>query len=157
MAGDAAQRFAELARALREAADTGLKRELNAAINDAVKPLAAEVRSVEHLKKYLPDPYAEIFAEDLTVLTSRRTGQAAGVIVRAKGKRRDRHVARREQGILWHPVYAQGPRESWRWAFQRVEPGFFGDVMERSSPQVRAGIEKALDRVTRELYRFTRG
>ncbi len=157
---DAAQEFRELARALREVGETGLRRELFKAISDAAKPVAKRIGDVEHLKPYMPDRYAEILAEDLTVSILKRTGTAPGVRLRAKGRRKSRHVSRLERGIITHPVFADPAKErkEWHWVYQILErPHFFSDPARESGPQVRAEIGRALDRVTRQLFRYTRG
>lgn len=165
----AALEFQELARALREAGETGLRRELYQAVNEAAKPFAATVRSVEHLRPYMPDRYAEILAEDLAVTILKRTGTAPGVSLRAKGRRRSRHVARLNEGILTHPVFGTEEQEAravmaglghgrgWTWVSQDIRPRFFDDPAQDLGPEARRQIEAAVQRITDRIYRFTRG
>lgn len=161
----AALEFQELARALREAGETGLRRELYQAVNEAAKPFAATVRSVEHLRPYMPDRYAEILAEDLAVTVLKRTGTAPGVSLRAKGRRRSRHVARLNQGIITHPVFGRPEAEAlavshgrnWTWVYQNIRAGFFSDPARDLGPEARRQIEAAVRRITRHIYRFTKG
>lgn len=157
---DAAVEFEALARALKDAGEKGLKRELYKAINDAGQGLAKQVKDVEHLKPYMPNRYAEILAEDLTVIISKRLGTAPGVTLRAKGRRKWRHVRRLNQGILTHPVYGTEAQElaatahgrGWTWDTQEIHPRFFDDPVAASGPEVRRQIEAALHRVIAKIY-----
>jgi hypothetical protein len=145
---DAATEFEALARALKDAGEKDLARELRKGINDAAKPLAQQVQNVEHLKPYMPNRYAEVLAGDLAVTISQRTGTIPGVTLRARGRRRYRHVARLNQGILTHPVF--GDRRVWR--SQDIRPRFFDDPVAASGPQVRDQIAAAVRRVISKIY-----
>jgi hypothetical protein len=166
LVADPAVEFAALATALREAGETGLRRELYKAINDTARPLAREIGDVEHLKPYLPDRYAEVLAGDLAVRISKRTGTDPGVFIRALGRRRNRHVARIEQGILRHPVFGTEAQiaahlaaggsgahgRAWTWVSQDIRPGFFADPVGRVGPEMSRQIQAAVQRVIRRIY-----
>ena len=151
----AAQEFAELARQLKLVGADELHAELYKAINDAAKPLAREIGSVQNLDPYLPNRYAEILAEDLAVQISKLTGTNAGVNLRARGRRRYRHVRRLNEGYLTHPVFgrpeaeamASGHGRGWTWVTQNIRAGFFTIPTERSAPQVRDQILSAMHRI----------
>jgi hypothetical protein len=167
---DAAVEFQALARALTDAGETGLKRELYKAISDTARPLAREIGDVEHLKPYMPDPYAAVLASDLAVRISKRTGTNPGVFIRALGRTRNRHVERIEQGILRHPVFGTeaqlarflaiprsqraraGHGRGWTWRDQDVRPGFFADPVDRAGPEMRRQIQAAVRRIIRKIY-----
>lgn len=136
---------------LREAGDEGkgLRRELLKAVTQAAKPLAAEVKSAEHLRSYLPDPYADTLAADLSVTTSKSTGRNPGIAVRAKGRRKKRKVIRLDAGILSHPVF--GNRERWVEQRSHVRAGFFTDPAERAAPEIRRQVLGAMREVGRKL------
>ncbi len=168
-AGDAAHEFTLLARALRDAGATGLRKELYQACNDAVRPLGRRIADVEHLKPYMPDRYAEILAYDLAIQVSKRTGAGAGVTLRMKGRNRKRHVSRLNAGILTHPVFGKQAHEDaaimagkghgrgWTWVDQKIHPAFFDDPVNENGPVVKAEIEKALRRITDRIEASTRG
>lgn len=151
---DAAVEFEALARALKEAGETGLRNELYKAINDAAQPLVREVRDAGHLRPYLPNRYAQILAEDLAVQISKRTGTDPGVSLRAKGRRHARQVSRLNRGIITHPVFASPlkTRREWDWVTQNVRPRFFDDPVRQSGPQVREQIVAAVKRIKRRIY-----
>jgi hypothetical protein len=160
----AAERFAELARALREAGETGLRKELYKALSDATKPLAAEIRSEANLKPRMPDRYAEILAADLSMRVLKNAGKNPSVSLRVKGRVRGRHVTRLNRGILTHPVFGTEAQEAlamrhgagWAWVSQDIAPGFFDSPVERAGPQVREEVARAVRRVIDHIYRFTR-
>ncbi|MBO0813568.1 MAG: hypothetical protein J2P30_00205 [Actinobacteria bacterium] len=158
---DALTEFEALARALKEAGETGLRRELTKAFQDAARPLARRIASEENLKPLMPDRYAEILAEDLAITISQRTGATyPGVYLRAKGRTRSRHVKRLNEGILTHPVFGRPEAEAaasahgrgWTWVSQKIRPGYFDDPVRASGPEVRRQIEAALRRVIDKIY-----
>lgn len=154
--GDGAEQFAALSRGLKEAGETGLRRELYKAINDAAKPIAREISSIEHLKRYLPDRYAAVLADDLACTVSKLTGKDPGISIRARSRARSRRVRLLDAGLINHPVYAQGERETWRWANGQtggMRPGFFTDPAEKAGPDVRSAILQAMSDTARKITR----
>jgi hypothetical protein len=156
---DAAVEFAALARALKEAGETGLRKELYDGINEAAKPVVDQIKALPHLRDYMPDRYADVFAGDLKVTTSKRTGTEPGVTLLGRAPtlgRGGRKIAQRNAGVITHPEFAQAgtPRRSWRWRTQTagMRPGFFDDPVERAGPEVRRQIEAALRRVIDRIY-----
>lgn len=162
---DAATEFEALGRALKEAGEKDLARELRKGINDAASDLKAQVQDVEHLKPYMPNRYAEILAEDLAVVISQRLGTTyPGVYLRAKGRTRSRHVSRLNQGILTHPVFGteaqelsakasgRGHGRGWTWVSQDIRPRYFDDPVAASGPQLRDQIAAAVRRVIEKIY-----
>ena len=154
----AAQDLAVLARNLRDAGETGLRRELQAAIRDAAATIPPVVRA--ELPQRLPDRYAAVLDPDLDMGSSTRTtGTEIGVsvYVRPRGRKK-RKLPRLDTGILWHPVFGSYlvPRRQWEWAEQglpSVQPGFFSDPVEDAAPRVRADMIAAIGRVDDELWR----
>lgn len=158
---DAAVEFQALANALREAGETGLKNELYKAISDAAQPLAADIQNLTHLRALMPDRYADVFASSLKVSTYKRpTGTEPGVTLVAKAPtagRGGRKVRQRDLGNLVHPIFATGPRTSWRWVTpddgrKGITPGFFSGPVAKAGPAVRDQIEQAIKRVRDKIY-----
>ena len=148
----AARDFRDLARNLRYIGEEGLRKELYQAISDAADPLVQEIENLPHLQAYMPDRYADVLAKDLKVSVHKRTGTDPGVTVMGRAPtfgRGGRKVAQRDTGIIWHPVFAQGPRRSWRWKLQTagMRPGYFTGPAERSGPRVREAIIAAIKRI----------
>jgi hypothetical protein len=141
--------LAAVAKALREAGDGGLVRELSRAIGDAVAPLPDRIRA--GLKPHLPDPYAEVIDADLKVRRSTSTsGEEARVTVLASTSGiKKRKLRQLDDGFLFHPLY--GDRR--HWYEQRVTPGWFTGPVEDAAPQVRDAIEAALDDVAEKAAR----
>lgn len=151
-----------LSQRLKEAGETGLRRELYKAINKAGEDLVTEIGNVEHLKPYLPDHYAETLAADLSVKVYKRGGQDAHVTLRAESHRpRKRKLAPLdEQGKLVHPVFGKGGggagnplRKDWVWKaqFSHVRRGFFTDPVEKAAPAVRKKILAAMHETKRKI------
>ena len=155
---DAATEFAALAYALREAGETGLKRELDKALNDAAQPVARVIGREDHLKAFMPDRYARVLAPDLKVTVRKRSaGDNPGVSIVASAptvggspSRRGRNIPRLNRGILAHPVF--GNRDHWEYQSDGVTRGFFDRPVEAGRPVVRRQIEDALARVRAKIY-----
>ena len=146
-----AQEFAALARRLREAGETGLRRELYAAISDAVRPLGAEIRNAGHLRGYMPDRYAGVLAGDLSVTTTKRTGRDPGVQIRAQGREHKRKVILLNKGLIQHPLF--GNRKRWFTQAAGMNVGFFTDPVERAAPRIRAAVVGAMDDVAQKIMK----
>lgn len=146
--------FAALSKRLKEAGETGLRRELYKAIDKSARDLTSQIKSTQHLKPYLPDPYAEVLAADLSVRIYKRSGRDPHLTVRAEGRTKKRKLAQLdERGLLVHPVFGRGARRDWTWRpqFRSVRPGFFSDPVERAAPAVRKQIEAAMRETARKL------
>jgi hypothetical protein len=150
-----AQAFQILATHLREAGETGLRRELTKAVNDAAKPATDLIKNVSHLRAYMPDRYADVLAQDLQVTTHTRIG-GGGVTVNARAPtigRGGRKVRQRNQGRITHPLF--GDKQRWYEQTAGMEPGFFDDPLERAAPQIRDSLLEAMHRVADEITRRT--
>jgi len=154
----AARDLAELAGNLREIGETGLRRDLLAAIRHAADSIPPAVR--RELPERLPDRYAAVLDPDLDMGSSvRTTGTDVGVWEYARPRgRKKRKLPRLDAGILWHPVFGSYlvPRRQWEWREQgppSVLPGFFSDPVEDAAPRVRADIQAAMDRLNGEVWR----
>jgi hypothetical protein len=151
-----ARELAELARDLRTVGDEGLAAELRDGMNRAVAPVPGEIRA--RLPEYLPDPYAEVLAGDMTIRVSNRV-RAGGQTVRITAPERgSRLVARRRlldlnRGVLKHPLF--GNRR--HWYAQAVRPLFFDEPIEQNAPRIRQEIEDALERVKDKIYAGVHG
>jgi hypothetical protein len=152
VSGPGPYQLRKLSARLREAGKEGqgLRRELYKAINQAAKPLAAEIRNSGHLGSYMPDRYAAVLAGDLAVTATKSTSKNPGVAIRAKGRRHKRKVIQLDNGILKHPLY--GNREHW---FEQVRGkmrrGFFTDPAERAAPGIRDQVVAALHETGKKI------
>ena len=152
---DAATEFAALAYALREAGETGLKRELYKALDDAARPVAEVIGGENHLKEFLPDRYAGVLRPDLKVSARKRsTGENPDVTIiattRQLGGVQRRRIRRLNAGVLAHPLF--GNRKRWYDQTGGVTAGFFDRPVEEARPAVRSQIEDALARVRNKIY-----
>jgi hypothetical protein len=135
--------FAALSRRLKDAGETGLRRGLYKAINDAAKPITREIKDPVHLRPYMPDKYAATLAADIVVSTvGKGSIRNPGVQIAARGRAKKRKVAKLNAGIITHPLF--GDREHWYFQLRGMKSGFFDDVCEKSGPQVKKEILAAM-------------
>lgn len=148
MAG--AEDFARLARRLKDAGETGLRRELGKAISDAVKPFEATISAAPYLYPYMPDRYADVLAADLRVTTTRHAGATAyGVAIKVQGRLHNRQVQRLNAGVIRHPVF--GDNENWKTQTRGMRPGFFTDATKAAAPGIRAKVTAAVHDVGQKI------
>lgn len=134
---------------LREAGEEGqgLRRELFKAINEAAKPLAAEVQDVNHLDAYLPNRYAATLAADMTVGTQKKFGKNPSVAIRARGRAHRRKLKQLDDGTLHHTLW--GNRQ--HWYRQHVQPGFFSEAARQQAPAIRDQVLGAMAETGRKI------
>jgi hypothetical protein len=142
--------FARLAQRLKDAGETGLRRELTQAINDSVKPFADEINAAEYLRPYMPDRYAETLAGDLRVSTVKQASASAyGVSVKVQGRLHRRQVQTLNRGLLRHPLF--GERERWFTQTGGMKPGFFDDATAAAKPEIRQQVIDAINSVADKI------
>lgn len=156
MADPGAADLYRLAARLREAGKEGqgLRRDLFKAIEDAAKPIADKISSLEHLEPYLPNRYAVILAGDLKVSASKSFSGDPRVRLVAKGRQHKRKVVLLNDGFINHPVYPRGPRRLWHWQNRQtggMRPGFFTQAAEEARPEVRDRVMAALTETVRKI------
>ncbi len=151
--------FADLSARLKEAGETGLRRQLYKRINEAAEDLSDELQDPEHLYPYMPNHYADTLAADLKVRILKRSGRDPHLTLTAEGRAHKRKVIQlNDRGVLVHPVFGRGGsgdknpfRKDWVWReqFRSVRQGWFSDPVERAAPPIRAKIQQAM-RETRD-------
>ena len=137
----------------------GIPVEWDKALDDAAADVEDQIRDIGHLRDYMPDRYADVFAEDLRLIVSKRTtGTEPGVRLQGSAPTRvgsrGRKIRERNMGLLTHPVFPQGPRRTWTWRTQTggMRPGFFDDPVDRAGPVLRDQIGQAVRRVRDKIY-----
>ena len=149
MAG-AAREFADLAKNLREVGETGLRRELFQAIDDAAEPVADLIGSTVNLEEHLPSGYVAAFSASLQVTTHKTTaGQDPGVTVLVRAPtlgRGGRKVRQRNAGVITHPVF--GNRERWETQTRGMSAGFVDGPAQKLGPDVQRKVLEAVHRIT---------
>lgn len=155
---DGSAQLRDLAARLKAAGSEGrgLRRELQAALEEAAKPLAAKIASAEHLRPYLPDRYAEVLAADLGARVVSVLGGDPRVQVRVKARERARKVILLNDGFINHPKWPRGPRDRWNWQTRQtggMRPGFFDDPCRDERPEIRDKVMQALAETARKITR----
>lgn len=150
MAGldDAASELESIARHLREIGEVDLVRELTRRMRDAAATVPDQVR--QGLAPHLPNRYAATLDGDLRIGTSVRTSDRnPGVSLTGTARAKARRLRDLDAGQLSRPLW--GNREHWR--TQAVTPGWFTGPAEDATPQVRAGINRALQDIEAKATR----
>lgn len=135
-----------LARRLKEAGDGKLRSELLRSIRAAAKPAIPDIEASALAN--LPRRgglAARVAAQAFAVRTS-LTGTGGRVSLVGRGMKELRDI---DSGRLRHPLF--GNRDVW--IQQDVKPGFFTDPIEAKAPDIRTGIERAINRVAGEIGR----
>lgn len=139
-----AEKLHVLARALRDAGDKELQRELYRGLNRSVRPLRQDVKNA--IPDHLPGRYAAELSRELSIRTRRRSGGANPAIYLV-GSAKTRDIASLNRGRLRHPLF--GNRR--HWYDMRIKPGFWTDTLERGAPRVRRELVVVLNDVARKI------
>ena len=156
--GPGREQLRALAERLKEAGSEGqgFRRELMKQIDEAARPLARQIASLDHLKPYMPDRSAAVLAADITVTSQKIfAGSSPRVSVRCRTRGEHRRKVRLlDSGRINHPVFARGPRQDWDWWNGQtggMVPGFFSDPCREATPQIREKVLEALTETARKI------
>jgi hypothetical protein len=148
--------FVKLSKALKEAGEKGLRKELHKTVQSAAKPLIPKIRAAAREVPGSGGIGAHYGKKSYRAQT--RTGQkSAGV--RIVGPKTDPRVD--AQGRVAHPVFgrkgkaANGGKNT---VVQKVPAiqGFFSETLEGSAPQIRADFVQAFNDFTDRIVRGAR-
>lgn len=138
-----ADEFLRLSKSLKAAGQTGLRKELNKAMQAAAKPLIPKVKAAAAATLPKRGGLAQRVARK-PYRVQVRTGEAtAGVRITAA-----KIDPRIDEGRLFHPVFGRKPG-----VVQSVTPGYFSDTMSESGPAVRDDLAQALEDFAGSLLR----
>lgn len=145
-----AEQFLALSKALKAAGRTELRKELNAELRKAGKPLIERTRAAARESLPRRGGLADLVAREpqrIQVRTGARTAGVRVVVGRRRGGARSTN-----QGSVRHPVFGGS-----QWVTQSVTPGWFDSTLERDAPGIaRPAIEAALERVARKVVEEAR-
>ena len=145
---EGAEKFAILAKALRQFGEKDLRKELYAGLNRAVKPLTAHVK--ESTPQFLPTRYAKELSKSLRVKQRRRAGKDPAIFLVGSAKTRkgkERDLTSLNRGRLRHTLF--GDRRNWY--DQSVRPDWWDAPIQEDIDDVRREVEKALDNAAQKL------
>ena len=149
-----------LAERLKEAGDEGkgFRRELMGKLDEAAQPIVKKITSLEHLKPYMPDRYAEVLAEDVWAGAQKIFSRNPRVSIRCRTRgERKRKVKLLDAGFINHPIWPDHrPRDEWDWMNRQtagMEPGFFTDPCKDAAPDIREKVLQALTETDRKITR----
>lgn len=150
-----AEDFLKLSKALKEAGNKGVRRELNKGLQDAVKPLLPG--AAERLAAALPSGL-QGRGRRVKQVVQVKTGRDPGVTVAVRyGKRgsgglgaSNAQLANR-QGLIRHPLY--GNREKWFSTKAPGTQGWFDDYWREHAREALPASEKAMQHVIDKIVR----
>lgn len=140
-----AEKFEKVAKALKQAGDKELRKELYSSINRATKPMRANAK--KSAERNLPRAGGLNKRVARARMSTRRvTGKNPGVKIVAKGMDQ---LALMDSGMVRHPVWGNRGR----WVNQPIPDaeGWFSKPMEDGKPEAAREIVHALDGVAKKL------
>lgn len=140
-----AEDFYRLSKALKQAGEIELRKQLNKALRDAAKPLIADTRDAA--RKNLPHRggLADLVAKGPIRVQVRTGAKTAGVRIVGKGQ----GLRGADRGKVRHPVFGHRGK----FVTQDVPPGWFTETLQEKAPKVRPAIDQALQAVADIIVR----
>jgi hypothetical protein len=144
---EGADKLSKLAKALKQAGDKELSKELYSALNRATKPMRAEAKKSAEARLPRTGGLNRRVAK-ARLSTRRRAGRNPGVRIVATGMDQ---LEQMDKGQVRHPVY--GKRD--RWVLQLIPDakGWFTEPMEEGAEDVRREILASIDEVAKKIER----
>lgn len=149
-----ADQIARAARTLR-AADKTQRREFYRAIQRGTKEVHADMQSAARTDLPQRGGLAAAVAASRFSTRTRTGPNTAGVRIVVAGKK-VRDVRSINRGRVRHPVHPTGPRSTWTWVNQAIEPGVFDRPFLAAAPQVRRDLIEAMETVVKDIARGSR-
>lgn len=140
--------LARVARALKDAGDKDLRRELLRGINRALKPAKQAVKDAARAELPQRGGLAAEVAASKIGSSTRTSGRNPGV--RITGKKSGRDLRSIDRGRIRTPWGRKGPNA---WKDQAVKPGFFSETLAEQAPRVRREVVDVLEDVARKIAR----
>jgi hypothetical protein len=141
--------FRQAAKALNEAGDKTLRKEVYGAFRRAVKPLGESVIAVGSAQLPRRGGLAARVAASKVGQSNATTGKNPAVSMSIRS-REGYNLKAMDAGILRHPVFAQ-PGQKRVWAQQSIRALAFTTPFEAGAPAVRDEVMKALQAVADDI------
>jgi hypothetical protein len=141
-----ARDFLTVSKALKDAGETGLRKEFHRTVRDAAKPLPKKVKQSARDRAPKEGGLNEALAKKPVRVQTRTGAKTAGV--RIVGTKVDPRI--NDLGRIQHPVFGRKPP-----VIQYVPrlKGYFEDPLKESGPEVQAAVVEAMNGFTRRLLR----
>lgn len=137
--------LAQAARALKDAGDGELRKELMRRVRDAAKAAVPDIREAARSKLPKSGGLADRVASQAYAVRASYAASGATVRVTGSGMKGLRAI---DAGQVRHPVFGRDD-----WVSQQVEPGFFSETLDGHAPKVRQEIENAVDDIRHRIDR----
>lgn len=148
------EELAALARELKDAGETGLRKELYQGLGRAGKPMKAAAKAGALAELPKEGGLAEEIAASRFSVRNSLLGRNPRITITGKGREndagREHDLRAMDRGRIRHPRF--GHRKG-KWYTQIVRPGWFTETMEKASPAAREELQKAVDSILRKLGR----
>lgn len=142
-----AEQLGRLARAIRQAGDKDLQRELASGLRRAVRPMQREFKQVAGQVLPYRGGLAEFVVAGMRFRSKVSVGKSPRVRITASLPGHDLDAMNR--GRLRHPTF--GHRDGAHWVTQEIRPGFWDDAGTLAAEDARKEIDKAVDIVAAKL------
>lgn len=141
-----------LARRLKDAGETELRKELLRGIRASNKATILKIRESALANLPRRGGLAELVAKSQIGTRASLSGSKVGVRIRGLNKS-VRGLNSMNAGAIRHPVFADGEksRDEWTWVNQRVTPWFFTKPIEHDLPHIRTSIQRVMADVARKI------
>jgi hypothetical protein len=143
---EGAEQLARLSKQLKDAAAKDLQKELNQAINRALKPVKADIRASAATTLPKRGGFAKQVARSRITTRKRTSAKAAGIRLVASNTISLYHP---DKGEIRHRK--GGDINAGK--VQRINPGWFTKPAEAANPKVQAEIVQAMDTIARKIVR----
>lgn len=143
-----AEQFSRFGKALKQAGETDLRKELTAGIRKGAKPLVPKAKAAARAKLPKAGGLNDLVAKEPYRIAV-KTGRTPGVSIVVGKKRGGAQATNR--GVVRHPVY--GNKSVYVNQPVPQAEGWFDDEMTKEAPSVLPDIEQAVQRVIDEVVR----
>jgi hypothetical protein len=148
-----AEELEALARRLKAAGGTELRKELLRGIRNSSKGTIEKIRASARSELPSSGGLAALVAGSKIAARTRTSGASAGITIVGTGKN-VRSLRSLNEGKLRHPVFARAEnRKHWAWVSQSVRPHWFDKPVEDDLPHIRTAVEKVMSDVARKIER----
>lgn len=139
-----AEQFLALSKRLKNAGETGLRKELNKALRNASKPLTLKTKAAARAKLPTRGGLAALVAGEPQRVQVRTGAGTAGVRIVVGKKGGGARAA--DAGLIRHPVFGTSTIVT-----QSVTPGWFSETAQDQAPQIRDDVATVLEDFTRKV------
>lgn len=141
-----ADELAKVARRLKDAGETELRKEMLRGIRTAAKPVVPDIKASARDRLPKAGNLNDVIARSKIGVRTRLAGEKVGVRIRGVGRH---NLVALQYGRVRKPLFGNRAH----WFEQQVEPGFFDDPIEKRQDDLRRGLERVITETARKMER----